>query len=308
MVIAALLLVLISFLVFSLLYFAPGNIVQVLLGTQERSPETIRLLRREYHLDKPFLTQYWIWAKGAAQLHFGQSIQSSLPVTDEIRSRLPTTLFLGLYAGTVTVILGLVGGIASALKRRTTTDRGIVAVALVGTSTPAFVTGVLLLYLFAVVMAWFPVFGTGSGFFDEVWHLTLPAFALALVTAAFLVKHTRAAIINVLDQDYVTFARARGLSARRVLFLYVLRNALIPVVTVALLIFASFITGAVFVEEVFSLPGLGSLLVQSATTKDLPMIQAIAMLIAALTIAMNLVADLAYMIVDPRIRLGNKVP
>src|SRR5262249_34090903 len=153
--------------------------------------------------------------------------------------RLPTTLFLGIYAYVVTMILGLTMGVASALKRRTAADRAIVAGALVGVSTPAFVSGIFLLYVFAIVLGWFPVFGSGDGFTDRLWHLTLPAFALALTTAAFIAKHTRAAMMNVLDQDYVTFARARGLSPTRILLKYSLRNALIPVVTISGIILGS---------------------------------------------------------------------
>jgi peptide/nickel transport system permease protein len=168
------------------------------------------------------------------------------------------------------------------------------------------VSGVFLLYVFAIVVHWFPAFGTGEGFFDEAWHLTLPAVALALSGSAYVLKHTRAAMIGVLEQDYVTFARARGLSWKRILLAYALRNALIPVVTVSGLILAFVITGAVLVEETFSLPGVGSLLVQSATLKDLPMIQGVAMVIAVVIMVANLAADLVYVAVDPRIRLGRR--
>jgi len=301
------LLVGISFLVFSLLDLAPGNAVTVLLGSRPRTPETIRALTHEYHLDKPFFTQYWLWAKEAVQLHFGNSVQTTLPVTDEITARLPTTLFLGAYAFILTMISGIGLGVASALKRRTSVDRGIVAFASIGLSTPAFVSGVVLLYVFAILIPWFPVFGTGSGFFDELWHLTLPAVALAMVSAALVVKHTRAAMTSVLDQDYVIFARARGLSRRRVLFGYALRNALIPVATIGALTLAFVITGAVLVEVTFSLPGVGSLLVQSADTQDLPMLQGVTMLMAAVIMGANLLADLLYLAVDPRIRLGSQV-
>jgi peptide/nickel transport system permease protein len=304
LVVLALLLAIVSFAVFSLLYISPGNVVDILLGPNPRTPETVRLLRHEYHLDKPFFTQYWIWAKQAAQFHFGNSIQTTLPVTDEITARLPTSLFLGIYAYILTMALGIGGGIIAAMRRRTTVDRGIVGTAIVALSTPAFVSGVFLLYLFAIVVHWFPAFGAGSGFWDRVWHLTLPAVSLALVASAYVLKHTRAAMIGVLDQDYVTFARARGLSARRILLMYSLRNALIPVVTISGLILAFLITGAVLVEVTFSLPGIGQLLVQSATTKDMPMIQGVAMVVAVVIMLANLLADLAYVAFDPRIRLG----
>jgi peptide/nickel transport system permease protein len=298
------LLVLISFFVFSLLYLAPGNSVDILLGLHPRTPETVRLLKEQYHLDEPFLTQYWLWLKEAAQFHFGDSVQTSLPVIDEIKARLPVSLLLGVYAFIVTMVVGVGLGIAAALKRRRLVDRGIVAGAVFGLGTPPFVAGAILLYLFAIVLPWFPTFGRGQGFIDEMWHLTLPAFALALSVGAFMLKHTRAGMIAVLDEDYVTFARARGLSSPRILFAYGLRNALIPVVTIAGVTLAAVIVGAVLVEVTFSLPGIGQLLVQSATTKDLPMLQGVAMVVAVVIMAANLLADLVYTAINPRIQLG----
>jgi peptide/nickel transport system permease protein len=299
-----LLIVFISFAIFSLLYIAPGNVVDILLGLRPRTPETVRLLRHEYHLDQPFLTQYWIWAKGALRFHFGNSIQTTLPVADEIEARLPTSLYLGVYAYLLTMLLGVAGGVWAALKRSSFFDRGTVAASVVGLSTPGFVSAIFLLYVFAIVVPLFPVFGRGQGFTDTIWHLTLPALALAVISAAYVLKHTRASMINVLDQDYVTFARARGLSGRRITLHYALRNALIPTITISALILSFVITGAVLVEVTFSIPGIGFLLVQSASVKDLPMLQGVAMLIALIVMLSNLLADLVYVAVDPRIRLG----
>jgi peptide/nickel transport system permease protein len=304
LVVLAVLLVLISFAVFTLLYVSPGSAINALLGTNPRTPAEVRFLTREYHLNRPFLDQYWLWASQAVRLHFGNSIQTSLPVTSEITARLPTTIFLGLYAFVLIMVFGVGGGIVAALNRRRLADRGIVAAAIVALSTPAFVGGVGLIWVFAILVHLFPVYGPGAGFVDDLWHLTLPAIALALTGLAYLVRHTRAAMITVLDQDYVTFARARGLSRARVLLTYQLRNALIPVVTMSGLILSYVITGAVLVEDTFSLPGIGQLLVQSATTKDLPMLQAVAMLIAVVIVLANLLADVTYIAVDPRIRLG----
>lgn len=300
----ALLLVVVSFAVFSLLYLSPGSVIDTLLGTNPRTPAELSYLTSEYHLNQPFLTQYWLWASQAARLNFGNSIQTSLPVTAEIRQRLPVTLFLGVYAYILTVLLGVGLGLAAALRRRRLADRGIVGASIVALSTPAFVSGVFLIYLFGIQVRLFPVAGPGTGFFGQLWHLTLPAVALALTATAYLVKHTRAAVIMVLDQDYVTFARARGLAPGRVLIGYILRNALIPVVTMSGLILSYVITGAVLVEDTFSLPGIGQLLVQSATAKDLPLIQGVAMVVAIVIVLANLLADVALIAVDPRIRLG----
>jgi peptide/nickel transport system permease protein len=298
------LLVVISFVVFSFEYITPGNVVDTLLGLTPRTPETVAALRHQYHLDEPFLTQYWIWARDAAHLQFGNSLRTTIPVSDTLKSRLPTSIFLGVYAYILTMVFGVLLGAWAAVRRRGYADRGIVAGSIVGLSMPAFVSGICLLWIFAIELPWFPSFGLGSGFFDELWHLTLPALALAIVSVAFVLRHARASMIQVLDQDYVTFARARGLSASRVFFLYALRNALIPVVTVSGIILAFLITGAVLVEVTFSLSGLGSLLVQAAQTKDLPVLQGVVLVVAVMIVVANLLVDLAYAVIDPRIRLG----
>lgn len=297
-------LLILSFIIYSLLYLAPGSPVDILLGTQPRTPETVRLMNEKYHLDEPFLTQYWIWLQGALQLDFGSSIQTTLPVTEEIGTRLPISVFLGLYAYIITMLFGVGLGIVSAFRRKSVVDRSIVGATIVALSTPAFVSGVFLLFLFAILAKLFPATGVGEGFFDRLWHLTLPAVALALTVAAYVLKHTRAAVIGVLDQDHVTFARARGLSATRILFTYVLRNALIPIVTISGLVLGSLIVGAFLVEVTFSLPGVGQLLVDAAINKDLPMIQGVALVIAVVIIVANLLADLLYVAVDPRISVG----
>ncbi len=217
---------------------------------------------------------------------------------------MPVSLFLGVFAFALTMIFGVGLGMVAALRRKTAVDRGIVGATVVALSTPAFVSGVLLLFLFAIVLPIFPATGAGEGFADRAWHLTLPAVALALTVSAFVLKHTRAALISVIDQDYVTFARARGLSSTRILLTYVLRNALIPIVTISGLVLGALITSAFLVEVTFSLPGIGTLLVDAAVNKDLPMIQGVAIVIAVVIMVANLLADLLYMAVDPRIRLG----
>jgi peptide/nickel transport system permease protein len=204
------------------------------------------------------------------------------------------------------MILGIGLGVLAALRRGRLADRTIVGGAVVGLCTPAFVVSVLLIYLFSVEWHWFPAFGKGGDLPDQVWHLTLPALALALVSAAFVLRHTRAAVVGVLDDDYITFARARGLGAGRILAVYVLRNALIPIVTISGIMLAFLITGAVLVENTFSLPGIGDLLVQAATTKDLPMIQGITLVMAVVIMGCNLLIDVVYALVDPRVRLGGR--
>lgn len=300
------LMVIVSFLVFSLVYLAPGSAIDAYLGTRPRTPELVAALNQKYHLDEPFLVQYWLWLQNAVHFDFGTSVQSTLPVTQEIGSRLGGSIFLAAFAYVLAIFLGVVPGIIAALHKQRILDRGLVTSAVIALSTPPFVTGIFLLYLFAILIPVFPVSGRGVGFGDQVWHLALPALALALSIAAFLLRHTRSAVIGVLEQDYVTFARARGIESGRIITRYALRNALIPIVTVSGALLAYFVTGAVLVETTFSLNGLGSLLVSAAQSKDLPVLQGLSLLIALLIVGANLLADIAYVAIDPRVRLGRK--
>lgn len=300
----AVLLVVLSFGVFCLTFLAPGDAVDAHLGLRPRTPELVAALRERYHLDQPFMVQYWLWARDALRLDFGISSQSTLPVSEEIGTRLGTSMFLAVYGYVLALLLGIVPGVYAALRKKQAIDRGLVAGAVVMMSMPPFVLGILMLYVFAVLIPVFPAAGLGDGFVDELYHLTLPALTLAFAVAAFLLRHSRAAVIGVLDQDYVTFARARGLNSRYILKRYVFRNALIPVVTISGAMVAFFVIGAVFVESVFSINGLGSLLVSSAQKSDMPMIQGLSLLIAVIIVTANLLADIAYVALDPRIRLG----
>jgi peptide/nickel transport system permease protein len=296
-----LVIVVISFVVFSLIYLAPGSPEQILLGARPATPDTIRAIRDEYHLNDSFLEQYKTWAVNALHFDFGRSIRTNEPVTAAIKDRFGLTLQLGIFAFLITMLLGVPLGIIAAVRKQSTLDRGVVGISVVGISVPAFATGILLLYVFAVELGWFPVFGQGSGVAGRVHHLTLPAVALALTGMGLILKLTRTAMIGALETDYVTFARARGISERRVLTSYALRNALIPIVTAGGLLLAYMLAGTVLVEVTFALPGMGSLLVDSVRTLDLPMVQALAILIAIIVVLVNLITDLIYTLIDPRI-------
>jgi peptide/nickel transport system permease protein len=298
------LLVIISFLVFGLLYLAPGNAVQVLLGTHPSSPAIVAAMTAKYHLYDSFIEQYLLWLRGASHLNLGVSIQTGQTVTSLISSRIGLTLFLGLYAFVIAVAAGVPGGVIAAMRNRTAADRAIVGVSLLGVSVPAFVSGVFLLYVLAIHAGWFPVYGPGSGFADELWHLTLPAIALAFGVMALILKLTRAAMVTVLEQDYIAFARARGVAPVRVIVRHGLRNALGPIVTAGGLILGVVLTGAVLVEQVFALPGIGSLLITAVSTKDVPVVQGFTLLAAALLIGANFLIDLCYLFIDPRITAG----
>jgi peptide/nickel transport system permease protein len=296
------LLLILSFGVFSLLYAAPGKTELLLLGPKPQTPAAVQAVRQEYHLDKPFLTQYGIWLKNAVQLDFGRSIRTDQPVVSTIRSRAHIDLFLGFYAFAIAMGLGVPLGILAAVKRRGVVDRVVVGLAVMGVSAPPFASGLVLLYVFAVALGWFPAFGAGSGFFGQLWHLALPALALALTTMALVLKFTRAAMVSALDQDYVAFARARGLSSRRVLIGYALRNALVPIITAGGLILGYTLSGALLVEVTFALPGVGSFLITAVEGKDFPIVQGIALTVAITVVLVNLLTDVLYLFVDPRIR------
>jgi peptide/nickel transport system permease protein len=295
-------LVAVSLLVFSLLYIAPGSPEQLLLGNAKTiDPVTLKAVRAEYHLNGSFVDRYLSWAKAATHLDFGRSIRTQEPVRQGITQRLGLTAQLAGLAFLLTLACGIPLGVLAAVRRTRVVDRGIVFFSIMGLSAPAFASGILLLYLFAIRLGWFPAFGQGAGVGDRLKHLALPAVALALTATGLIVKITRAAFVEELSKDYVTLARARGISPRNVLIRFVLRNAATPIVTAAGLILSYMLAGSVLVEVTFALPGIGALLVDSITSQDIPMVQGLAMLIAALVVVVNLVVDFVYPLIDPRI-------
>ena len=298
------LLLIISFGVFALVHLAPGDPIRALIGTRPANPQTIAAIREHYHLDDPFLVQYgkWLWQVLHADL--GRTIMGNRPVTSAINERLGLTIFLSLFSSAIVLGAGAALGMIAAYRRGSRLDRFVVMLGVLGISSPSFVTGIFLLYFFGVVLGWFPTFGAGRGFFDRFWHLTLPALALAISVMAIVIKITRAAVIEELAKDYVVFARARGLSARRIAFRYVLRNALIPVVTAAGLIVVGLVAGAIYVEVTFALPGLGSLIVDAVQKRDIPLVQGTTLVFSAFVVVVNLVIDVIYAVIDPRIRFG----
>ncbi|MBB5958644.1 peptide/nickel transport system permease protein [Saccharothrix tamanrassetensis] len=299
---AAVTLLVTSFLVFSLLAASPGSPEQTLLGARQPTPELIAALRAQHRLDDPFPVRYWHWLSGVLELDFGRSVRSSREVVDILAERLDVTLWLGLYAFVLVLLVAVPAGLSAGIRRDTAWDRGVTVTALLGVSAPPFAVGLMLLSVFGVGLGWFPVFGAGSGFADRISHLTLPAVALAVAGVAIVARQTRAATMDVTAKDFITFAEARGLPRRVVLGRYALRNSALPVITSAGLVLAYSLTGAVLVESTFALPGLGSLLVESVSTKDIPVVQGLALLTAALVIGVNLIVDLCYLGLDPRVR------
>ncbi|CCH32487.1 ABC transporter permease [Actinosynnema sp. NPDC047251] len=295
-------LLLVSFLVFSLLALAPGSLLATLMGTAPTTPELIEATTLKYHLDDPFLVQYGRWLADAVRFDLGTSVRSGENVLDALGQALPMSFQLALFALLLVVLVGIPLGTAAGLRRGAAADRVVSTAAAFGMSAPPFAVGLLLVYVFGVLLDWFPVFGSGDGFADGLWHLVLPAVSLAAGLMAIVLRQTRAAMLDVMDQDYITFARARGVAPGRVLVKYALRNAAVPIVTSSGVVLIAALSGAVLVETVFSLPGVGSLLVVSVNTKDIPMVQGIAMVAAAFVILVNLAVDVLTGLLDPRIR------
>ena len=304
LLVAVPLILLISLGVFALINLAPGDPARALVGSRQASPDVLAAIRERFNLDEPFIVQYLIWLRAVVTGDFGRSIQGSQLVTTMISDRLPVTIFLGLYGSVVALGLGIPLGILAAVRRGSEIDRGVVTIGVIGVSAPAFATGIFLLYVFGVALGWFPTFGPGDGFVDRALHLTLPAIALGFSVMGLIIKITRASMIEELQKDYVAFARARGLGRSRIVVSYVLRNALIPVVTAAGLIVVGLLTGAVLVEVTFGLPGLGSLLVNAVSQRDIPVIQGIVLILAVFVVVLHVLIDVLYTFIDPRIRFG----
>ena len=283
-------------LVFSLIHLVPGDPAQAMLG-DGASPEDIAQLRTRLGLDKPLTEQYGRYLEGLVRGDLGTSLRTQQPVTAQIAERLPATAELASAAMLVAVALALPLGLVAAVWRGTWVDQGAMALALVGISVPGFWLGPLLALIFAVELGWLPVSGRGT-----LAHLVLPAITLGSALAAILARMTRASVLEELREQYVVAARARGASRVRAVVVHALRNSLIPVVTILGLQLGAVLTGSIITETIFSWPGVGRLLIQSINFRDYPMVQGCILLIAVTYVTMNLITDLLYGWLDPRIR------
>jgi peptide/nickel transport system permease protein len=302
---SALLIVASSFVVFSLIYIAPGDPVNIILGGRQVDAATREAIRASYHLDQPFLVQYLIWATNALHGDLGASVAlHGASVSGLIAQRIMPTLQLALYASLLIAFFGLTLGVLTAVRRGSRTDSVANTGMLVAASMSPYVTGIFLIIVFAVTLDLFPVFGLGEGPAERIWHLTLPAIALALALTALLARVTRASLSQALSREYVETARSRGFSERRVILKHALRSALIPVVTVMGVIIGYLISGAVLVEYTFGLNGLGALLVDGVLTKDFPVAQGVILVFTIAFLVINLIVDLLYFVIDPRTRLA----
>jgi len=283
-------------LVFSLIHLIPGDPAQAMLG-EAASPQDVEELRQKLGLDRPLVEQYGHFVGGLLRGDLGTSLRTGLPVTAQILERMPATLELAAAAMVVAVMIAIPLGIAAAVRRGTAVDHTAMVLALSGVSIPNFWLGPLLAIIFAVELGWLPVSGRGT------WaHLVLPALSLGAALAAILARMMRASLLEELRELYMLAARARGASRARAVLRHAFRNSLIPVVTIIGLQFGAVLTGAVITETVFAWPGIGRLLIQSIGFRDYPLVQGCILLIAVTYVTMNLVVDLAYAWLDPRIR------
>jgi peptide/nickel transport system permease protein len=290
--------------VFSLLHLAPGDPAVVIAGDQA-SPADVERIRQSLGLDRPFLIQFGSWLWGILHGDLGTSIFTNLPVASLIGQRIEPTLSLMAITLVLTILVAVPLGVVAAWKAGSWVDRIIMAFAVFGFSVPVFVVGYLLAYVFALQFEWFPVQGytpLAQGFWPWLKNLILPAVALGFVYIALIARITRASMLEVLQQDYIRTARAKGLGQRSILFVHALKNAAVPIVTVIGIGVALLIGGAVVTESVFAIPGLGRLTVDAILRRDYPVIQGIVLMFSFLYVLVNLMVDLIYTLVDPRIR------
>jgi peptide/nickel transport system permease protein len=298
-------LALVAVLVFVLTRLASGDPVALLLGDQATAAD-IEQARARYGLDQPLPKQFALWLGELARGNLGQSIFLQQPVAQALLDRAEPTLFLALFAVTIAALIGVPAGMAAAIWRGSAADQAVSTVAMLGASIPSFWLGLILIQLFAVHLGWFPASGYGDpgiGLAERLRHLALPAFVLGLLNSALIIRFTRAAMLDILGEDFVRTARAKGLPERTVMLKHVLRNALVPIITVIGLTVALMIGGTVVTETVFNLPGVGNLVVRAVLRRDYPVIQGTLLVIAAIYVLINLLIDLLYTLVDPRIRL-----
>ncbi len=290
----------VTIVIFGMVRVLPGDPAFLILGDRA-TEETAAALRVQLGLTKPLLTQYWDFMSGIPQGKFGMSLLYRQPVGDLVLRRVPVSIYLAMYAMVLAAIITLTFGITAALKKGRFADHAIRVVFLLFLTTPSFWLGILLILLFSLRLHLFPVAGYGETFVDHLRYLFLPALTLALGLSAVLIRNLRGQIILVQRSDYVRTARAKGLFEGQVLQRHVLRNALMPVITIFGLQFGYLVGGTVVVETVFAIPGMGQLLIQSITARDYPVVQAITLISAFLVIIVNLVVDISYSFLDPRV-------
>jgi peptide/nickel transport system permease protein len=294
-----------SFVIFAALYLAPGNPLAALSGGRSLPPSSIRVLEARYHLNAPFFAQYWYWLDSAVHGNLGISITLRENVSTLIASRVWTTAGLVLYASVIILVLGIGLGILAGLRPGWLDTSALVASA-ISAAIPSFVVAIVLVTVFSVQLGWFPSQGNGTSLLDNIAHFTLPAVALALSSLAIVARVTRAAIREEAGREHVQTAVSRGIPRRQLVRRHVLRNAAIPITTVSGITIASLIAVAAVVETFFGLNGLGAYLVQAAQDKDLAVVQGISLVLVTAFVVINVLIDLLYAVLDPRVTLGSR--
>ncbi len=285
--------------VFSMLYLIPGDPVKMMLSEFGAAPEQIERMRAQLHLNEPFVRQYGRFVWSAAHADLGQSIRDRRPVTTEILELLPHTAQLAVGALVFSAGFGVTLGVVAAVRQNSWWDLGSMAVALAGVSMPSFWLGLMLIFAFSLRLGWLPATGGGG-----ITHLVMPALALGLGAAAIIARLTRSSMLDVLRMDYINTARAKGLGGLTVVLRHGLLNALIPIITIFGLQFGALLAGTVIIETVFGRPGVGRLLVSAILNKDFPLVQGVVLFVSVGYVLINLVVDVVYAVVDPRIRYG----
>ncbi|WP_427912648.1 ABC transporter permease [Ramlibacter sp. MMS24-I3-19] len=297
-------LVLVSMLIFGLQQLLPGDPAKILAG-EEQDPQVIAYLHAKLHLDDPLPMRYAYWVGGVLKGDLGESVRNQEPVLHLVAQKLPVTLELAVLAMGIALLIGIPAGIVSAVGRGSAWDWAANVFALWGISTPNFWLGILLILLFSVNLGWLPASGYVSPF-EDLWGnlaaMVMPAFVLGNAIAAVLMRHTRSAMLQVLSADYVRTARAKGLLERTVVLKHALRNALMPIITLGALEFGTLLSGAVLTEQVFTIPGFGKLIVDAVFNRDYAVVQGVVLVTATAYMLLNLLADIAYIAVNPRLR------
>ncbi len=294
----------VTVIIFGLQQLLPGNAAQILAG-EDQDPQVIAYLQKKMHLDAPLPVRYAYWIGGVVRGDLGESLRIQQPVLALIKEKLPVTVQLASMAMMVSLLIGIPAGIVSAVAKDTAWDYLANVVALWGLSTPNFWLGILMILLFSVSLGWLPASGYVSPLEDlraNLAAMVMPAFVLGFGLAAVLMRHTRSAMLQVLGSDYVRTARAKGLSERTVVLRHALRNALTPIITLGALEFGALLSGAVLTEQVFSIPGFGKLIVDAVFNRDYAVVQGVVLFTSSVYIVLNLLADMAYFLVNPRLR------
>jgi peptide/nickel transport system permease protein len=297
-------LVFVSMLIFGLQQLLPGDPAQILAG-EDQTPELIAHLREKMHLDQPLPVRYWYWVDGVVHGDLGESVRTQQPVLELILQKLPVTAELAFLSMLIGLIISIPAGIISAVRPGTVWDYGANAFALSGLSIPHFWLGILMILFFSVELGWFPASGYVSPFEnlrENLVAMVMPAFVLGTGISAVLMRHTRSSMMQVLSADYVRTARAKGLSERVVVLKHALRNALTPVITLGALELGTLLSGAVLTEQVFTIPGFGKLIIDAVFNRDYAVVQGVVLVTATTYILLNLLADMAYFVFNPRLR------